>query len=64
MSSSSNELQLEHLAVDDDGVPGVVAALIADAHRGFLGEEVGEAALALVAPLHADDHCARHQRTP
>ena len=62
--AARNELQLEDLAVDDQRVAGVVAALIADAHRRFLGEVVGDAALALVAPLGADDHCAGHETLP
>ena len=62
--AAGDELELEHLAVDDDGVARVVPALIADAHRGFLGEVVGEAAFAFVTPLHTDDHCARHQWLP
>ena len=59
--TARNELELEDLAVDHDRVARVVAALIADAQRSFLGEEVGETTLAFVAPLHADDHCARHR---
>ena len=59
--AARHELELEDLAVDDDRVARVVAALVADAQRSFLGEVVGEATLALVAPLHADDHCARHR---
>src|SRR6185295_13081444 len=43
---------------------GVVAALVADHHRGLLGQEVGRLALALVAPLQPDDHGGRHQRHP
>ena len=55
-----HQLQLEHLAVDDERVAGVVPTLVADAQRGFLGEVVGEPTLALVAPLGPDDHRARH----
>ena len=46
----------------DDRVAGVVAALVAHDHGDLLGEEVGGLALALVAPLEADDHGGRHQR--
>ncbi len=53
--------ELEHLVPEDDRVPGVVAALVADGHRDLLGEEVGRLALALVAPLEPDDHGGRHQ---
>ena len=55
-----DELQGEALAVDHDGVPGVVAALVADDHRHLLGQEVGELALALVSPLGADDDGGGH----
>ena len=60
--AARHELELEHLAVDDERVAGVVAALVADDHRRLLGEIVGEPALALVAPLGADDHRAGHER--
>ena len=60
--AARHELQLEHLAVDDDRVAGVVPALVADDERGFLGEVVGEPTLALVAPLGTDDHRAGHRR--
>ena len=59
--AARHELELEHLAVDDERVARVVAALIADAHRRFLGEVVGDPTLAFVAPLRADDHCAGHE---
>ena len=39
-----------------DRVPGVVAALKAHDGVGVLGEQVGDLALALVAPLGADYH--------
>jgi hypothetical protein len=59
-----HELELEHLAVDDERVPGVVAALVADAQRSLFRQVVGEPTLALVTPLGADDHCSRHDRSP
>ena len=55
-----DEVELEDLVADDDGVAGVVAALVAHDHRDLLGQEVGGLALALVAPLEADDHGGRH----
>ena len=58
--AARHELQLEHLAVHDERVAGVVPALIADAQRSFLGEVVGEPTLALVAPLGPDDYRPRH----
>ncbi len=53
-------MELEDLVAADDGVAGVVAALVADDHRDLLGEEVGGLALALVAPLQPDDHRGGH----
>ena len=47
-------------AVAHDRVPGVVAALEAHDGVGPLGEQVGDLALALVAPLGADDHDSGH----
>ena len=57
-----DELEGERLVLDDDGVAGVVPALVAhhDLHVG--GEEVGELALPLVAPLGAHDNCSGHAR--
>ena len=43
------------LAADADGVAGVGAAAVADDDVGVLGEEIDDLALALVAPLQADD---------
>ena len=47
-------MELELLAVAHDRVAGVVAALEADDDVGPLGEQVGDLALAFVAPLGAD----------
>ena len=55
-----HELEGERLAVDHQGVAGVVAALVADDHRHLLGDEVGQLALALVAPLGAHHDRRRH----
>jgi hypothetical protein len=49
-----HELQGERLAVHHQRVAGVVAALVADDRRHLLGDEVGELALALIAPLGSD----------
>ena len=46
---------LERLAAGDDGVPGVRPALVAADHIRALREQVDDLALALVAPLRADD---------
>ena len=53
-------MELELLAVADDRVAGVVAALEAHDRVGALGEQVGDLALALVAPLGADYDESRH----
>src|SRR5271166_1529421 len=58
------ELQRERLAVHDDGVAGIVAALVADDQIHVLGEEVGELALPLVAPLGSDHHGRGHVAPP
>jgi hypothetical protein len=50
-----DEVELEDLAADGDGVAGVVAAAIAGHDGRALGQPVGDVALALVAPLRADD---------
>ena len=55
-----DELELEHVAVDHDGVARVVARLVAHDERALLGEIVGEATLAFVTPMGADDHRAGH----
>ena len=59
--AAGHEVQLEDLVADDDGVAGVVAALVAHDHVDRLGEQVHGLALALVAPLQADDDAGRHQ---
>ena len=58
--AARHQLEGEGLAVDHDGVAGVVAALVADDHLHLLGQEVGELALALVAPLGPDDDGCGH----
>jgi hypothetical protein len=56
-----DEVELPRLAVADDRVPGVVAALEAHDGVGALGEEIDDLALALIAPLGAHDDHARHR---
>ncbi len=58
------ELEGEGLAVDHEGVPRVVAALVPDDHRHLLGDEVGELPLAFVTPLRTDDYGRRHRVSP
>ncbi|OPZ46035.1 MAG: hypothetical protein BWY94_00927 [Actinobacteria bacterium ADurb.BinA094] len=55
-----DEVELELLAVADDGVAGVVAALEARHHVGLLGQQVRDLAFALVAPLGADHDGTGH----
>ncbi len=62
--AARDELEGEGHAVDHDGVAGVVAALVADDHVHVPGQEVGELALALVAPLRPDDHGCGHDAPP
>ena len=54
------ERELVGLAADDERVAGVVAALEAHDDVGLLGQPVDDLALALVAPLGANDHDVRH----
>ncbi len=52
-----DQVEGERLAVTDDRVARVVASLVADDRGSPLGEQIGDLALALVAPLGADyDH--------
>ena len=55
-----DEVQLEGALFVDDGVSGVVAALVADDEIRLLREEVRDLAFALVAPLRSDDGGHRH----
>ena len=59
-----DQVELPLHAVADDRVAGVVAALEADHEVRVLGEQVGDLALALVAPLGADDDDAGHFGRP
>ena len=55
-----DQVELPLDVVADDRVAGVVAALEADHEIRVLGEQIDDLALALVAPLGADDHDAGH----
>ena len=55
--------ELVRLVADDDRVPGVRPAVVAADDVGVLREQVDDLALALVAPLRADDHGRRHDRS-
>ncbi len=54
------QLQGVALATGDDGVAGVVPALVAHDVAVLLGEQVDDLGLALVAPLGPDDDGDRH----
>src|SRR5205085_7043441 len=51
---------LERLAIRDDGMARVRAALVAADEIRVLGEQVDDLALALVAPLRTHDDSGRH----
>src|SRR5207253_1275701 len=58
--STRHEMKLEGAVLVDDSVAGVVAALESDDHIRLLRQEVGDLALAFVAPLSTDDGRYRH----
>ncbi len=58
------QVQRVAFVADDHGVPGVVAALIADDVVNPVAEQVGGLALAFIAPLRADDHDGGHVTGP
>ena len=61
-NAAGNEGELPGLAVGDDGVAGVGAALVADDDRMIFGENIDEFAFGFVAPLQTDNTCAGHGR--
>ena len=56
-------LELVGLAVGDDRVARVRAALVAADEVRVLGEQIDDLPLALVAPLRTDDDCRGHGRS-
>ena len=56
-NARGQQVQNELAALVDDGVPRVVAALVAADDVVVLGQEVDHAPLALIAPVDADDTC-------
>ena len=58
--AARHQLECEGLAVDDDAVAGVVAALVTDHQVHFAGKEIREPALPLVAPLGPDHNGCGH----
>ena len=59
-NAARHQPQLVGLVAEHERVAGVVASLVAGDDVGPLGEQVDDLALALVAPLGADDHRAGH----
>ena len=59
-----HELQGVLLAVDDHGVAGVVAALVAHDVGVLLRQQVDDLGFALIAPLGSDDDGDGHARSP
>ena len=55
---------LKVCAADRDGVPGVIAAVVARHAVGLGGEQVHHAAFAFVTPLGADDDIQRACAAP
>ena len=55
-----NEMQDVFLFADENGVPGVVAAGVADDDVRVFGEHVNDFAFAFVTPLGADKNCVCH----
>ena len=54
--AAGDELEDELAALDDDGVPGVVAAGVAGDDVELLGEDVDDLAFAFIAPLGTKDY--------
>ncbi|CAB4971131.1 unannotated protein [freshwater metagenome] len=50
----------ELLVADDDGVAGVVAALVANDVVNATAEKIGRLALAFIAPLRPDENDCGH----
>ena len=54
--AAGDKLQHKLLALDDDRMPGIVAAGIAGYYRKILGKNIDDFAFAFIAPLGADDY--------
>ncbi len=63
-NTARHQLQRVALLTDNDGVTSVVAALVSDDHRVFLGQQVDDLGFALVTPLGADDDGDGHGHAP
>ena len=61
-NAAGNVVQLVGLVADDDRMPGVGPALIADDDLVPRGQQIDELPLGLVAPLQTDHARSRHDR--
>ena len=59
-NAARQQTQRERLAVDDDRVAGVVAALRTYDDIGASRQVVDDFTFSFVTPLSADDHCCSH----
>ena len=59
--AGGQQVQGEFSVFVDDGVTGVVAALVAHHHVVLFGDQVHHAALAFVTPVDAHDRAVRHK---
>jgi hypothetical protein len=57
-------MELEGVIAHDDGVTRVASTHIPDDQFGFAFQQVGDLALAFVAPLGSDHNYGRHPTTP
>ncbi len=59
-NAAGDQLQYEFLAADEDGMAGIVAALIASHGIKLFREQVDDFALAFVAPLRSENYQITH----
>ena len=62
-NAAGQQRKLVDLVADDDRVPGVRAALIANDEVVLAGQQVDDLALGFVAPLQTDNASSRHGST-
>ncbi len=55
-NSGGEEVEFECFSASDDGVPGVVAAAVADDIAGLVPKDVDDFAFGFIAPLRSDDY--------
>ena len=63
-NATRNQLQGVLLIIDNDGMTGIVTALVAHHIGVLLGQQIDDLRLALVAPLGADDDGDGHWHAP